>query len=267
VLEESFHPGRTAGAPGPSKSAEEDWLSFPRIPQACSRLLPVMSLLYFPGRCVLPALREHPGTCHSPLSQVSLSHIPPNLPSKLSCHDPLFKESIMQETLSGSSDDHFSRFKSERCMIGCKVNVHVFPWGYLTHRLMDPTSLAFSLIRYFLYLHFKCYPLSQFPPSPETPYPILTPPASMRVFQHPPTNSYLPTLSSRTLGHLLSFHRTKDLSSHSCLTRPSSATYAAEPCVLLCSWLSPWELLGDWLVDIVVLPMGLQTLQLLQFFL
>ena len=31
-----------------------------------------------------------------------------------------------------------------------------------------------------------------------------------------------------------------------------------EPCVLLCYWLSPWELLGDWLVDIVVLPVGLQ---------
>jgi hypothetical protein len=32
-----------------------------------------------------------------------------------------------------------------------------------------------------------------------------------------------------------------------------------EPCVLLCWWLSPWEHLGDWLVDIIVLPLGLQT--------
>ena len=32
-----------------------------------------------------------------------------------------------------------------------------------------------------------------------------------------------------------------------------------EPCVLLLSWLSPWELWEVWLVDIVVLPMGLQT--------
>ena len=30
-----------------------------------------------------------------------------------------------------------------------------------------------------------------------------------------------------------------------------------QPCVLLCWWLSPW-LVGDWLVDIVVLPVGLQ---------
>jgi hypothetical protein len=52
-------------------------------------------------------------------------------------------------------------------------------------------------IGYFLYLHFKCYPLSRSPtPTPaflETPYHILSPPASMRVFLHPSTHSYLPT--------------------------------------------------------------------------
>ena len=31
------------------------------------------------------------------------------------------------------------------------------------------------------------------------------------------------------------------------------------PCVLFGWWFSPWELWGVWLVDIVVLPMGLQT--------
>jgi hypothetical protein len=31
------------------------------------------------------------------------------------------------------------------------------------------------------------------------------------------------------------------------------------PCVLFGWWFSPWELLGVWLVDIVVLPMGLRT--------
>jgi len=31
------------------------------------------------------------------------------------------------------------------------------------------------------------------------------------------------------------------------------------PCVLLGWWFSLWELWGIWLVDIVVLPMGLQT--------
>jgi hypothetical protein len=97
----------------------------------------------------------------------------------------------------------------------------------------------------------------QVPLPRETPYPILPPPASMRVFLHPPTHPLPPpTLSSPTLGHL---YRIKDLSSHS-FTRPSSATgMQLEPFVLLCRWLSPWDLLGDWLVDIVVLPVGLQS--------
>jgi hypothetical protein len=68
----------------------------------------------------------------------------------------------------------------------------------------------FLIIGYFLYLHFK-YPLSQSFPQ-ETPYHILPSPASMKVFQHPPTHSHLSTLSSPTLGHLSSLHRTKDLS-------------------------------------------------------
>jgi hypothetical protein len=81
-------------------------------------------------------------------------------------------------------------------------------------------------IGYFLYLHFKCYSISWFPPSwkPHIPSP---PPASMRVFLHSPTHSHLPTLNLPTLGHLSCLHRTKDLSSHWCMTRPSSATYAA----------------------------------------
>jgi hypothetical protein len=31
------------------------------------------------------------------------------------------------------------------------------------------------------------------------------------------------------------------------------------PCVLLDWWYSPWELQGAWLVDIIVVSMGLQT--------
>jgi hypothetical protein len=46
----------------------------------------------------------------------------------------------------------------------------------------------------------------------------------MRVFLNPPTHSYLPTLSFPTLEHLSSLHRTKDLSSHWSMTKPSSAT-------------------------------------------
>ena len=53
------------------------------------------------------------------------------------------------------------------------------------------------------------------------------PPASMRLFLHPHTHSCLAFLDSPTLGHLASLLRIKDLSSHWCLIRPSSATYAA----------------------------------------
>jgi hypothetical protein len=61
-------------------------------------------------------------------------------------------------------------------------------------------NIRFSnFIGYFLYLHFKCYPLSQFAHL-ETPYPILHPPASMRVFPHPPTYSCLPTLEFSYTG-------------------------------------------------------------------
>ena len=56
--------------------------------------------------------------------------------------------------------------------------------------------------------------LSPFPVSPKTPYPILTTPASMRVFLHSPTHSHLPALDSHTLGYISSLQRTKDLSSH-----------------------------------------------------
>ena len=89
---------------------------------------------------------------------------------------------------------------------------------------------CFFLFYWIFYLYFKCYPLSR---SLHTHTParnllsLLPPPASMRVFLHPLTHSHLPALNSPTLGHLLSLHRTKDLSFRCCLIRPSSATYAA----------------------------------------
>jgi hypothetical protein len=67
-------------------------------------------------------------------------------------------------------------------------------------------------IRYFLYLHFKCYPKS----------PLYTPPALL---------PYLPTPTSwpwhsPVLGHI-NFARPRGLSSQWWPNRPSSATYAA----------------------------------------
>ena len=75
----------------------------------------------------------------------------------------------------------------------------------------------------------------------------------------PPTHSHLPTLVFAYTG-TSNLHRTKDLSSHWCLTRPSSAIYALEPWdPLFCWWLSPWVLWEVWFVHIVVLPIRLQT--------
>ena len=56
--------------------------------------------------------------------------------------------------------------------------------------------------------------VTPFPVSPpETPYPILPSLASMQVFPHPPTHSFLPALSFPYTG-VLGLHWTKDYSSH-----------------------------------------------------
>ena len=60
---------------------------------------------------------------------------------------------------------------------------------------MGPSLCIIWLVFFFNYiyfnLHFKCCILSQFPTHPETPYHILCPPASMRVFLHLCTLSHL----------------------------------------------------------------------------
>ena len=60
-------------------------------------------------------------------------------------------------------------------------------------------------IEYFLYLHFKCYPLSQFSP-PNSLFPTSTP-ASLRVFRQPLTPASLPW-HSLTLGHYTTLYYT-----------------------------------------------------------
>jgi hypothetical protein len=76
--------------------------------------------------------------------------------------------------------------------------------------------LLFSL---FLYLHFKCYPLSSF-------FPLKTPFLITPSLAHQPTLSCFPVLEF-PYTEASSFHRTKGLSPHWCPTRPFSATYAA----------------------------------------
>jgi hypothetical protein len=61
---------------------------------------------------------------------------------------------------------------------------------------------------------------------PQTPYSVPHPPASMRVLPHPTTHSCFLDMAFLYTG-ASSLPRTKGLSSHWCMTRPSSATYAA----------------------------------------
>ena len=121
--------------------------------------------------------------------------------------------------------------------------------------MLSVFSVYVFLIRYFLYLHFNCCALS-WVPFQKLPISFLLPTT------HQPTHFYFPVLAFPYTGasNLL---RTKALFSLWCPTRPSSATYVAgamgPSMCTVCWWLSPWELLGYWLVHIVVPPMGLQT--------
>jgi hypothetical protein len=84
----------------------------------------------------------------------------------------------------------------------------------------------------------------------------------MRLLSYLPTHSCLSSLVFPYPGTSI-LHRTKWLPSLWCHIQQSSATYLAgamcSPCVLFGWWFSLWELWGFWLVDIVVLPMRLQT--------
>jgi hypothetical protein len=108
-----------------------------------------------------------------------------------------------------------------------------------------------------MYLHFKCYPLVQFPLQ-KSPNPSFFP---LLIWGCSPTHPHTPTSlhwHSLTLGRELSLFRTKGLSFHWCLPL---LHMQMEPWVPPCIswWFSPWELWGDWLVNIVFLFMGLQT--------
>jgi hypothetical protein len=96
-------------------------------------------------------------------------------------------------------------------------------------------------IWYAIYLHFKCYPLSQFPlwnPSIPSPFPYLS---GYSPF-HPPTPTSLPR-HSPMLGHQ-TFTGPR-------ITPPIDAWQGhplqhmwVGPCVLFGWWFSPWELWG-----------------------
>jgi hypothetical protein len=92
---------------------------------------------------------------------------------------------------------------------------------FLENELLLFFTLIFLLDIFFIYIS-NVIPVS-FPPGNDQSHP---PSSSFYEGAPPPTHSHLTALDSPTLGLLLSLHRTKDLSSHWCLTRPSSAAGA-----------------------------------------
>ena len=125
-------------------------------------------------------------------------------------------------------------------------------------------SLVFHFF-YWIFSLFKFQVLSPFSVSlPETSYHIPSPSASMRVLPphtHPLTPTSLPWYSP-TLGHgTFTGPRASPLTDarqgHPLLHMWLESWVA--PCELFGRWSSSWELWGICLVDIVALPMGLQT--------
>jgi hypothetical protein len=111
---------------------------------------------------------------------------------------------------------------------------------------------------YFLYLHFKCFPLSRSPLwkplipyspplwgcSPTPPLPFSHPWHSPTLRHQTPSGSRVSPPTDVQQGHLLP-HRWP-------------VPWVA-PCVFFSWWFSPWELWGVWPVDTVAPSMGLQT--------
>jgi len=120
-------------------------------------------------------------------------------------------------------------------------------------------STVFYWILFYLYLN--VIPFPGFPS--RNPQPILPPPASMRCcLSHPLTHSQIPVLIF-FYARAFSLHRTKGLSltvaQQGHLLLHLQLEPQVHPCVLLEWWFSLWEIRGIWLLDSVILLMGLQT--------
>ena len=116
---------------------------------------------------------------------------------------------------------------------------------------------SFLKIGYFLYLHFKCYTLS---PSLWNPLCLPSSPCFCEGV-HPPISTFLPshslTLRHRTFTGSWDSSPINTWQGHPLLHMQLEPW--VPPCVLLGWWLNFWEFWGFWLVDIVDLPMGLQS--------
>jgi hypothetical protein len=100
---------------------------------------------------------------------------------------------------------------SFQCVLRCDVYIFFFYWIFslFTFQMLFPSPVSIPPGNTLSHPPSSCF------------YEGVPPPT------HPPTHSHLPAFDSPTLGHLTSLHRTKDLSSHWCMTRPSFTTYAA----------------------------------------
>jgi hypothetical protein len=99
---------------------------------------------------------------------------------------------------------------------------------------------VFFFLRYFLYLHFKCYPISWFPfQNPPIPSPLL-------LLTNPSTPTSLsrhsPTLRHRAFTGPRASPPIDDQQVH-LLLHMQLETWVP-PCVLFGWWFSPWELWG-----------------------
>jgi hypothetical protein len=93
------------------------------------------------------------------------------------------------------------------------------------------------------------------PPPPETLYPF--PPVLLHLWGCSPQSKF-PTLGHRAFTGLRASPRIDAGQDHPLLHIQVESWVA--PCVLLSWWFSPWEPgRGVWLVDIIFLPVGLQT--------
>jgi hypothetical protein len=117
---------------------------------------------------------------------------------------------------------------------------------------------------YFIYLHFKCFPLSRSPFWKSLSHPPS--PVFMRVLSHPPTPLF-PPWNSSTLEHRKpSGQRASpptDMQQGHLLPHMQPAPYNA-PCVFFGWWSSQHELWGVWPIYTIVPPWSCSPPQLLQ---
>ena len=120
-------------------------------------------------------------------------------------------------------------------------------------------SFLFLFIRYFLYLQFKCFPLSRFPlwnpPIPFS-YPFLYEAALPPTFSHPPALAVPCTGAPNSSGPKGS--PPTDVQQDHPLSHMWPVTWVS-PFVLFSFWSSSQELQGYWPVESFAPSMGLQT--------